>query len=60
MENYILLYGDKKKEDNICIKNMFTEKSYTKLFRTTYRKKTSKANVFEAVLQPSYEPLVFD
>lgn len=23
MENYILLYGDKKKEDNICIKNMF-------------------------------------
>lgn len=23
MENYILLYGDKKPEDNICIKNMF-------------------------------------
>ncbi len=23
MENYILLYGDKKPEDNVCIKNMF-------------------------------------
>ena len=23
MDNYILLYGDKKPEDNICIKNMF-------------------------------------
>ena len=23
MEKYILLYGDKKKEDNICITNMF-------------------------------------
>ena len=23
MENYILLYGDKKPEDNICITNMF-------------------------------------
>ncbi len=24
MEKYILLYGDKKQEDNICIKNMFS------------------------------------
>lgn len=25
MKDYILLYGDKKQEDNICIKNMFKE-----------------------------------
>ena len=25
MENYVLLYGDKKPEDNICIKNMFKQ-----------------------------------
>ena len=25
MKNYILLYGDKKPEDNICIKNMFND-----------------------------------
>lgn len=32
MENYILLYGDKKPEDNICITNMFENSKPTKAY----------------------------
>ena len=36
MENYILLYGDKKPEDNICIKNMFKNNKQIKLGWTDF------------------------
>lgn len=36
MENYILLYGDKKPEDNICIKNMFENNKQIKLGWTDF------------------------
>ena len=38
MEKYILLYGDKKPEDNICITNMFSQNKQIKSERRKNQK----------------------
>lgn len=58
MKNYVLLYGDKKPEDNLCITNMFKNSKPIHLgwtdFDDSYNKK-----IIEECLQEGVEQLIF-
>ena len=58
MENYILLYGDKKKEDNICIKNMFKNNKQINLGWTDFDYNKNMKTI-EELIESGIKQIIF-
>lgn len=58
MEKYVLLYGDKKPEDNICITNMFTN---TKQINLSWNDSDYNNNIkiIEEIISKGIEQIIF-
>ena len=58
MKKYILLYGDKKPEDNICIKNMFPNNEQINLGWTDFDY-NKNVNTIENLINDGIEQIIF-
>ena len=58
MENYILLYCDKKKEDNICIKNMFKNNKQINLGWTDFDYNKNMKTI-EELIESGIKQIIF-
>lgn len=58
MKKYILLYGDKKPEDNICITNMFDNTKTINLGWTDFDY-NNNMKVIEKYIEEGYEQIIF-
>ena len=58
MKKYILLYGDKKLEDNICIKNMFENTKKINLGWTDFDE-SSNMKLLEDIIEKGTKQLIF-
>ena len=59
MENYILLYGDKKPEDIICIKNMFKKNKQINLSWTDFDYNTNMEIIKEQIIEKGINQIIF-
>lgn len=58
MKNYILLYGDKKPEDNICIKNMFPNNKQINLGWTDFDY-NKNMKMIEDIIKDGIEQIIY-
>lgn len=58
MKKYILLYGDKKPEDNICIKNMFSNNKKINLGWTDFDK-NNNMKIIDELIKEGIEQIIF-